>query len=54
MQSVDFTTLSATCAEIAATWLPARLEQVYQIDRQTIALYLRTFDRKGWLIISWR
>lgn len=53
MQSVDFTTLSATCAEIAATWLPARLEQVYQIDRQTIALYLRTFDRKGWLIISW-
>ncbi|MFM7279263.1 MAG: NFACT family protein, partial [Microcystis aeruginosa] len=53
MQSLDFTTLSATCAEIAATWLPARLEQVYQIDRQTIALYLRTFDRKGWLIISW-
>ncbi|NCQ94794.1 MAG: fibronectin-binding domain-containing protein [Microcystis wesenbergii Mw_QC_S_20081001_S30D] len=53
MQSLDFTTLSATCAEIAAAWLPARLEQVYQIDRQTIALYLRTFDRKGWLIISW-
>jgi predicted ribosome quality control (RQC) complex YloA/Tae2 family protein len=53
MQSVDFTTLSAACAEIAAAWLPARLEQVYQIDRQTIALYLRTFDRKGWLIISW-
>jgi predicted ribosome quality control (RQC) complex YloA/Tae2 family protein len=26
---------------------------VYQIDRQTIALHLRTFDRKGWLIISW-
>jgi len=53
MQSLDFTTLSATCAEIAAPWLPARLEQVYQIDRQTIALHLRTFDRKGWLIISW-
>ena len=53
MQSLDFTTLSATCAEIADPWLPARLEQVYQIDRQTIALYLRTFDRKGWLIISW-
>ena len=53
MQSLDFTTLSATCAEIADPWLPARLEQVYQIDRQTIALYLRTFERKGWLIISW-
>jgi predicted ribosome quality control (RQC) complex YloA/Tae2 family protein len=53
MQSVDFTTLAAVCAELKANWLPARVEQVYQIDRYTIALYLRTFDRKGWLFLSW-
>ncbi|MDV3000918.1 MAG: Rqc2 RqcH [Chroococcopsis gigantea SAG 12.99] len=53
MQSVDFTTLVATCAEIRGQWLPARVEQVYQSDRFTIALYLRTIKAKGWLYISW-
>ncbi|MEG3438236.1 NFACT family protein [Pannus brasiliensis CCIBt3594] len=53
MQSVDFTTLAAVCAELKASWLPARVEQVYQLDRYTVALYLRTLDRKGWLHLSW-
>ncbi len=53
MQSVDFTTLVASCAEIRSQWLPARIEQVYQCDRFTIALYLRTLKTKGWLYISW-
>lgn len=53
VQPVDFTTLSATCVELRSTWLPARIEQVYQWDRHTIALALRTLDRRGWLIVSW-
>jgi predicted ribosome quality control (RQC) complex YloA/Tae2 family protein len=53
VQPVDFTTLVATCAELRAEWLPARLEQVYQRDRYTIALALRTLDQRGWLTLSW-
>ncbi|HEY9631512.1 MAG TPA: NFACT RNA binding domain-containing protein [Coleofasciculaceae cyanobacterium] len=53
MQPVDFTTLTATCAELRTDWLPARLEQVYQSDRHTIALALRTLNQRGWLTLSW-
>jgi predicted ribosome quality control (RQC) complex YloA/Tae2 family protein len=53
MQSVDFTTLTAACAELRTQWLPARIEQVYQRDRTTIALALRTIDRRGWLTLCW-
>ncbi|NJO40396.1 MAG: fibronectin/fibrinogen-binding protein [Cyanobacteria bacterium RU_5_0] len=53
MQPVDFTTLTASCAELRSDWLPARLEQVYQCDRYTIALALRTLDQRGWLMLSW-
>ncbi|HEY9642427.1 MAG TPA: NFACT RNA binding domain-containing protein [Coleofasciculaceae cyanobacterium] len=53
MQPVDFTTLTAACTELRADWLPARLEQVYQSDRHTIALALRTLDQRGWLTLSW-
>lgn len=53
MQPVDFTTLSAICHEIRKEWLPARLEQVYQRDRFTIAIALRTLNQRGWLNISW-
>lgn len=53
MQPVDFTTLMATCAELRNDWLPARLEQVYQRDRYTIAIALRTLDQRGWLTLSW-
>lgn len=53
MQPVDFTTLTAVCAELRADWLPARLEQVYQRDRYTIALSLRTLKKRGWLDLSW-
>ena len=53
MQAVDFTTLTAACSEIRDRWLPARTEQVYQRDRYTIALLLRTLDQRGWLEISW-
>lgn len=53
MQPVDFTTLTAIRAELRMDWLPARLEQVYQRDRHTLFLGLRTFDRRGWLLISW-
>ncbi|MDJ0554874.1 MAG: NFACT RNA binding domain-containing protein [Microcoleaceae cyanobacterium MO_207.B10] len=53
MQPVDFTTLIAICAELRAQWLPARLEQVYQRDRFTIAVALRTLKKRVWLDISW-
>ncbi len=53
MQPIDFTTLTAICAELQTNWLPARLEQVYQRDAYTICLALRTIDRKGWLTLSW-
>ncbi|WYL92470.1 MAG: NFACT family protein [Gloeotrichia echinulata IR180] len=53
MQPVDFTTLTATCSEIRANWLPSRTEQVYQRDRYTIAVALRTLKQRGWLEISW-
>lgn len=53
MQPVDFTTLTATCNELRANWLPARTEQVYQRDRHTIAIALRTMKKRDWLDISW-
>jgi predicted ribosome quality control (RQC) complex YloA/Tae2 family protein len=53
MQPVDFTTLSAICAELKRDWIPARLEQVYQIDRYTLSLALRTIEKRAWLTISW-
>ncbi len=53
MQPVDYTTLIAACTELREQWLPARLEQVYQRDRFTISLLLRTLPGKGWLDICW-
>ncbi|MDM9585759.1 NFACT family protein [Nostoc sp. GT001] len=53
MQPVDFTTLTAACSEIRANWLPSRLEQVYQRDRYTIVMALRTLQQRDWLQISW-
>ncbi|NEQ97854.1 MAG: fibronectin-binding domain-containing protein [Cyanothece sp. SIO2G6] len=53
MQTVDVTTLYALCAELRQHWIPARLEQVYQCDRHTIAIALRTLESRGWLSISW-
>jgi predicted ribosome quality control (RQC) complex YloA/Tae2 family protein len=53
VQPVDFTTLTAACSELRAEWLPARLEQVYQRDRFTVALALRTMNQRGWIDLSW-
>ncbi|MBE9034864.1 Rqc2 family fibronectin-binding protein [aff. Roholtiella sp. LEGE 12411] len=53
MQPVDFTTLTAACSELRANWLPSRIEQVYQRDRYTIAMALRTLQQRSWLEISW-
>ncbi|MBC6424646.1 MAG: NFACT family protein, partial [Hormoscilla sp. SP12CHS1] len=53
MQPVDFTTLTAACAELRDRMLPARLEQVYQRDRHNIALALRTLKGRSWLNICW-
>lgn len=53
MQPVDITTLKAVCHELTTQWLPARCEQVVQQDRNTVCLGLRTFERRGWLLISW-
>ena len=53
MQQVDFTTLTAACAELQAGWIPGRLEKVYQRDRFTITLCLRTLQGRGWLTLAW-
>ncbi len=53
MQTVDFTTLTAACTGVRDRWLPARIEQVYQRDRYTIAMALRTLKLRGWLTICW-
>jgi predicted ribosome quality control (RQC) complex YloA/Tae2 family protein len=53
VQPVDFTTLYAVCCDLRSHWLPARLEQIYQCDRHTLSLALRTLDKRGWLTISW-
>jgi predicted ribosome quality control (RQC) complex YloA/Tae2 family protein len=53
MQPVDFTTLTAICDDLKQKWIPAKLEQVYQVDRHTISLALRTINKRAWLTISW-
>ncbi|MEL6927841.1 MAG: NFACT RNA binding domain-containing protein [Cyanobacteria bacterium J06600_6] len=53
MQSVDYTTLIASCTELNRDWIPSRIEQVYQRDRFTISLALRTLKAKPWLTICW-
>jgi predicted ribosome quality control (RQC) complex YloA/Tae2 family protein len=53
MQPVDYTTLMASCAELNRDWIPSRIEQVYQRDRFTISLALRTLKAKPWLTICW-
>jgi predicted ribosome quality control (RQC) complex YloA/Tae2 family protein len=53
MQQVDFTTLTAAVRELQPEWVPARVESVYQKDRYTLALSLRTLDKRGWIAISW-
>ncbi len=53
MQSFDFTTLLAIKVDLVARWLPARIEQVYQQDRFTIYLSLRTLKKRGWLCLCW-
>ena len=53
MQSVDYTTLIAAANEIEHNWIPARTEQVYQRDRHTLSLALRTLKQRGWLTICW-
>ncbi|HEY9659832.1 MAG TPA: NFACT family protein, partial [Allocoleopsis sp.] len=53
MQPLDFTTFTAARAELRTEWLPARLEQVYQCDRYTIALALRTLKQRTWLTLCW-
>ena len=53
MQPVDFTTLMAVCQDLRANWVPARCEQVVQCDTSTLAMALRTLDRRAWLTVSW-
>ncbi len=53
MQPVDYTTLMAACSELQQDWVPARVEQVYQRDRYTISIALRTLEQRRWLTICW-
>ncbi|MDJ0681760.1 MAG: NFACT family protein [Xenococcaceae cyanobacterium MO_167.B52] len=53
MQPFDYTTLTAIRSELVKYWIPAKIEQVYQSDRFTIALALRTIKKRAWLTICW-
>ncbi|BAW95276.1 fibronectin-binding protein A [[Synechococcus] sp. NIES-970] len=53
IQAVDYTTLVAVVTELQQDWVPARLEQVYQYDKQTLCLALRTLEKREWLWLSW-
>jgi predicted ribosome quality control (RQC) complex YloA/Tae2 family protein len=53
VQQVDFTTLTAAVRELQQDWIPSRVETVYQRDRHTLSLGLRTLDRRGWITIAW-
>lgn len=53
MQPFDYTTLKAVCYSLQETYLPSRLEQVYQCDRTTLSLCLRNIEKKSWITISW-
>ncbi len=53
MQAFDYTTLMAVCHELQRDWVPAKLEQVYQRDRHTLCLALRTLQGRAWLTICW-
>ncbi len=53
MQSVDVTTLNAICNDFQTHWVPARVEQLYQCDRYTLCLPLRTLKKRSWLTICW-
>ncbi|WP_338441788.1 NFACT RNA binding domain-containing protein [Synechococcus elongatus IITB4] len=53
MQPVDYTTLVAVCRELQTAVVPARLEQVYQRDRHSLSLGLRTLSDRPWLLLSW-
>jgi len=53
MQPLDYTTLHALAIELRQAWIPARLEQVHQLDRTCLALALRTLKQRGWLYLCW-
>ena len=53
VEPIDWTTLSACCHEMQSLWVPSKVESVLMADESTLALRLRTFDRQGWLHISW-
>jgi hypothetical protein len=47
LQPVDYTTLSASCAELEKEWVPSKVERITQTDKHTVAIGLRTLDRNG-------
>ncbi|PNH11359.1 hypothetical protein TSOC_001768 [Tetrabaena socialis] len=52
-QSVDYSTLVASCAELRAGWVPAKVEQVLMADKTSLCLRLRTPSGQGWLRVCW-
>jgi predicted ribosome quality control (RQC) complex YloA/Tae2 family protein len=54
VQPFDYTTLVAVLPELQQQLLPGRLEQVYQWDRYTLSLGLRTLQARHWLTICWQ
>lgn len=53
LQSVDFTTALVMSRELAQTVVPARVENVFQLDPHNIAIGLRTLEGNLWLHVCW-
>jgi predicted ribosome quality control (RQC) complex YloA/Tae2 family protein len=51
-QPMDFTTLSAVCHELRQG-LPARVEQVVQVDNFTVHFLVKSWTGKATLLVSW-
>lgn len=53
LQSVDFTTALLMSRDLKQSIVPARIENVYQLDAHNVALHLRTLEGNMWLHVCW-
>ncbi|KAL0055410.1 hypothetical protein WJX82_000207 [Trebouxia sp. C0006] len=50
---MDYTALVVSIQELKTRWIPAKVEQAVQSDKQTLCLRLRTVDASTWLYLCW-
>lgn len=53
LDPMDFVRVAACASELQQLWVPSKVEGVVLVDKDTLALRLRSLDRRGWLYLSW-